>query len=220
MVGRSFRNANRPEVTLRGPKICMWAYPNLQFNRSTLRAVRTLVAAGLAVLAFGMAGCSTGGSVAMSSPTRSAASPTPFPASTPPTSNTLQLQGPLATDTSREVVGSGRGCGFGPPLIFQTNAMSLRKGRVVRVALAIAAQRSSGGTYSATSPLEPYGLTPLTLSVANNATNGAGNRINAISGEVTVTSADAVKGLFYGTIDAQFADGTRLAGGWLCRVGE
>jgi hypothetical protein len=98
--------------------------------------------------------------------------------------------------------------------------MSLRKGRVVRVALAIAAQRSSGATYSATSPLEQYGLTPLTLSVANNATNGAGNRINAISGEVTVTSADAVKGLFYGTIDAQFADGTRLAGGWLCRVGE
>ncbi len=82
--------------------------------------------------------------------------------------------------------------------------------------------RASGfcRTYSATSPLQQYGFTPLTLSVANNATTGAGNRINATSGEVTVTSADAVKGLFYGTIDAQFADGTRLAGGWLCRVGE
>jgi len=98
--------------------------------------------------------------------------------------------------------------------------MSLSNGRVVRAAFAIAAQGSSGGTYSATSPLEQYGFTPLTLSVANNATTGAGKRINATSGEVTVTSADAVKGLFYGTIDARFADGTRLAGGWLCRVGE
>jgi len=167
-----------------------------------------------------MAGCSTGGSVATSSPTPSAASPTASPASTPPTLNTLQLQGPLATDTSREIVGSGRGCGFGPPMIFQTNAMSSSNGRVVRMAFAIATQGSFGGTYSATSPLQQYGFTPLTLSVANNATTGAGNRINATSGEVTVTSADAVKGLFYGTIDAQFADGTRLAGGWLCRVGE
>jgi len=174
----------------------------------------------LAVLVFGMAACSTGGSEATSSPTPSAASSTPSPASTPRTSNTLQLQGPLATDSSHEIVGSGRGCGFGPPLVFDTNAMILSNGRVVRVAFAVAAQGSSGGTYSATSPLQQYGFTPLTLSVANNATTGAGNRINATSGEVTVTSADAVKGLFYGSIDAQFADGTRLAGGWLCRVGE
>lgn len=104
--------------------------------------------------------------------------------------------------------------------MFSTNAMSLSNGRVVRVAFAIAAQGSSGGTYSATSPLQQYGFTPLTLSVANNATTGAGNRINATSGEVTVTSADAAKGLFYGIIDAQFADGTRLTGGWFCRVGE
>jgi hypothetical protein len=178
------------------------------------------LAAGLVVLVFGMAGCSTGGSVATSSPTQSTASPTPFPASSPPTSNTLQLQGPLATDTSHEIVGSGRGCGFGPPLVFDTNAMSLSNGRVVRVAFAIAAQGSSGGTYRATSPLQQYGFTPLTLTVASNAATGVGNRINATAGEVTVTSADAVKGLFYGTIDAQFADGTRLAGGWLCRVGE
>jgi hypothetical protein len=103
--------------------------------------------------------------------------------------------------------------------MFGTNAMRLSSGRVLRVAFAIAAQESSGGTYSATSPLQQYGFTPLTLSVASNSTTGAGGRINAISGEVTVTSADAVKGLFYGTIDAQFAGGTRLAGGWLCRVG-
>ena len=147
------------------------------------------MAVGLVVLAFAMAGCSTRGSVATSSPTPSAASPTASPASTPPTFNTLQLQGPLATDTSREIVGSGRGCGFGPPLIFQTNAMSSSNGRVVRVAFAIAAQGSSWGTYSATSPLQRYGFTPLTLSVVNNATTGAGNRINATSGEVTVTSA-------------------------------
>jgi hypothetical protein len=182
--------------------------------------MRTALAAGLVMLVLGMAGCSTGGSVATSRPVPTAASPTPFPASSPPTSNTLQLQGTLATDTSREIVGSGRGCGFGPPLIFETNAMSLSNGRVVRVAFAIAAQGSSGSTYSATSPLQQYGFTPLTLSVAKNATTGVGNRINATSGGVTVTSADAVKGLFYGTIDAQFADGTRLAGGWWCRVGE
>ncbi len=172
------------------------------------------------MLAFGMAGCATGGPVATSSRTPSAASPTPSSASSPATSNTLQLQGPLATDTSLEIVGSGRGCGFGPPLVFQTNAMSLSNGRVVRVAFAISTQGASGGTYSATSPLQQYGFTPLTLGVANNATTGAGNRINATSGGVTVTSADAGKGLFYGTIDAHFADGTRLAGGWTCRVGE
>lgn len=182
--------------------------------------MRTPLAAALVVVAFGMAGCSTGGSVATSSPTPPAPSPTPSPASTPPTLNTLQLQGPLATNTSRELVGSGSGCGFGPPLEFSTNAMSLSNGRVVRVAFAIAAQASSGGSYGAISPLQRYGFTPLTLSVANNATTGAGNRINATSGEVTVTSADAVRGLFYGTVDAQFADGTRLAGGWLCHVGE
>ena len=172
------------------------------------------------MLVFGMAGCSTGGSVATSSPTPSAASSTPSPGPTPRTSNTLQLQGPLATDSSHEIVGSGRGCGFGPPLVFDTNAMSLSNGRVVRVAFAIAAQGSSGGTYSATSPLQQYGFTPLTHSLANNATTGVGNRINATSGDVTVTSADAVKGLFYGTIAARFADGTTLSGGWLCRVGE
>jgi hypothetical protein len=104
--------------------------------------------------------------------------------------------------------------------MFQTNAMRMSSGRVLRVDFAIAAQGSSGGTYSAMSPLQQYGFTPLTLSVANNSTTGAGSRINATSGEVTVTGADAVNGLFYGTIDAQFAGGTRLAGGWLCRVGE
>jgi len=182
--------------------------------------MRTPLAAGLVLLAFGMAGCSTGGSVATSSPMPSAASPKPSPTPAPPTSNSLQLQGALATDSSREIVGSGRGCGFGPPLVFDTNAMILSNGHVVRVAFAVAAQGSSAGTYSATSPLQQYGFTPLTLSVANNATTGAGNRINATSGEVTVTSADAVKGLFFGTIGAQFADGTRLAGGWSCRVGQ
>src|SRR5258706_8534160 len=104
--------------------------------------------------------------------------------------------------------------------MFGTNAMRLSTGLVVRVAFAIAARGSSGRIYSATSPLQQYGFTPLTLSIANNATTGAGNRINATSGEVTVTSADAVRGLFYGTIDAQFAGGTHLAGEWLCRVGE
>ena len=184
-------------------------------NSFTLRAMRALLAAGLVVLAFGMAGCSTGGAVAASSP-----SPTPFPAASSPASNTLQLQGPLKTDSSREIVGSGRGCGFGPQLTFQTNAMSLPNGHVVRVAFTVAAQGSSGGSYIATSPIQQYGFTPVTLSVANNATIGAGNRINATSGEVTVTSADAAKGLFYGTVDAQFADGTHLTGAWLCRVGE
>ncbi len=98
--------------------------------------------------------------------------------------------------------------------------MSLSNGRVVRVSFAIAAQGSSGGTYSATSPLQQYGYTPVTLSVANNAATGVGNRINATSGDVTVMGANAVKGLFYGTVGAQFADGTSLAGVWVCRVGE
>jgi hypothetical protein len=98
--------------------------------------------------------------------------------------------------------------------------MEVSDGRVVRVAFEIAALGSSAGTYSATSPLKQYGYTPLTVSVANNAATGAGDRINATSGNVTVIGGDAVKGLFYGTVGAQFADGTRLAGVWLCRVGE
>ena len=207
MVGTSFRHANDQ-------------YPILLFNRFNSRAMRTWLASGLLLLTFGMAGCATGSAVTTSPRTPSAASPAPSPASSPSTSNTLELQGPLATDASREIVGSGRGCGFGPPLVFQTNAMSLSNGRLVRVAFAIAARRASGGTYSATSPIQQYGFTPLTLSVADNATTGAGKRINATSGEVAVTSADAAKGVFYGIIAARFEDGTRLAGGWLCRVGE
>ncbi|HEV8482735.1 MAG TPA: hypothetical protein VGV87_04180 [Blastocatellia bacterium] len=182
--------------------------------------MRQALVAGLVVLAFGMGGCSTGGSDATSSPMPSSASPAQSPALTPPTSNSLQLQGQLATGTSQEITGGGRGCGFGPPLIFSTNAMRLSDGRIVRVAFSISAQGSSAGTYSATSPLQQYGFTPLTLGVASNAATGAGNRINAASGEVTVRRADAANGLFYGTVDAQFADGTRLTGRWLCHVGE
>jgi len=148
--------------------------------------VRQALVAGLLVVAFGMGGCSTGGSVATSSPMPSSALRAQSPVSTPPTSNSLQLQGPRATGTGQEIAGSGRGCGFGPPLIFSTNAMRLSDGRIVRVAFSISAQGSSAGTYSATSPLQEYGFTPLTLGVASNATTGAGNRINAASGEVTL----------------------------------
>jgi hypothetical protein len=136
------------------------------------------------------------------------------------TSNTLKLEGPLATDSSRELVGSGRGCSFGPPLLFGTDAMSLANGKVLRLSFSIAAERSLSKTYSATAPLQEYGYTPLTIGVANNATTGAGSRINATSGEVTVSHADAANGLFWGTVEAQFADGTHVTGGWLCRVGE
>jgi hypothetical protein len=139
---------------------------------------------------------------------------------TPPASNTLQLHGPLTTDSSKEIVGSGRGCGFGPPLQFETNAMTLADGQVVRVAFTIAAQASSGGSYGATAPLQQYGYTPLTVAVGRNATVGAGNTINATSGAVTVAYADAASGLFYGSVNANFSDGTVLSGGWLCRVGQ
>ena len=98
--------------------------------------------------------------------------------------------------------------------------MTLSNKRVVRVAFTIAAQASLPASYSATSPLQQYGYTPLTLTEANTSTTGAGHMINAKSGEVTVDSADAAKGLFYGTVDARFADGTHLAGKWVCRVGE
>jgi hypothetical protein len=98
--------------------------------------------------------------------------------------------------------------------------MSLANGRVLRLSFTIAAQASLPGVYSGTLPLQEYGYTPLTIGVANNAATGAGNHINATSGEVTVSRADAANGLFAGTVDAQFADGTRASGGWLCRVGE
>ncbi len=139
---------------------------------------------------------------------------------TPPASNTLQLQGTLITDSNKEVVGSGRGCAFGPPLQLETNAMTLADGQVVRVAFTIAALASSGGSYSATVPLQQYGHTPLTIAVGRNATVGAGNAINATSGAVIVAYADAASGLFYGSVNANFSDGTVLSGGWLCRVGQ
>ena len=98
--------------------------------------------------------------------------------------------------------------------------MALPSGQVVRMAFTIAANASTGGDYDATSPAQEYGYSPLTLTVAVNATRGAGRTVNAISGLVTVTRAEAAGGLFAGTVDAQFADGTRLTGGWLCLVGE
>lgn len=98
--------------------------------------------------------------------------------------------------------------------------MTLSSKQVVRVAFMISAQATTGGTYSATSPLQQYGYTPLTIGRAANATTGAGNRINATSGEVTVVYSGAAEGLFYGTVDAMFADGTRLSGGWVCHVGQ
>ena len=168
---------------------------------------------GLVAIACGVS-CTAGSSTAASFPTPTS---TASPAAT---ENTLRVQGPLATDSSREVVGSGRGCSFGPPLLFATNAMSLASGRVLRLSFTIDAQASSPGVYSGTAPLQEYGYTPLTIGVANNSTTGAGNRINATSGEVTVTRADAANGLFLGSVDAQFADGTHVTGGWLCRVGE
>ena len=168
---------------------------------------------GLLAIVCGV-GCSSGGSTATSSPTPTSVT---SPATT---SNTLKLQGPLATDSSHELVGSGRGCSFGPPLLFATNAMSLASGKVLRLSFSIAAEPSFPKAYSATSPPQEYGYTPLTIGVSNTATTGAGNRINATSGEVTVLHANAANGLFSGTVDAQFADGTHVTGGWLCRVGE
>jgi hypothetical protein len=98
--------------------------------------------------------------------------------------------------------------------------MSLANGKVVRLSFTIAAQPSSSGIYSATSPLQEYGYTPLTIGVANNAATGAGSHISGTSGEVTVSRADEAGGVFTGTVDAQFADGTHASGGWLCRTGE
>jgi hypothetical protein len=159
-----------------------------------------------------IAGCSTATPTSKTLPSSSAVGP-----STP---NTLLVQGPVTTDSNHEVVGSGRACSFGPPLSFQTNAMSLPNGRVVRVAFTIAAQGSSSGSYSPTSPRQEYGYTPLTLNVAANAATGVGATINASSGLIVVLRADAANGVFSGTVDAVFADGTHLTGGWLCRVGE
>jgi hypothetical protein len=133
--------------------------------------------------------------------------------------NSLRLRGPLATDSAHEIVGSGRGCNFGPPLQFETNAMTMADGRVIRVAFTIPASPTSGGTYDATLPPQQYAYTPLTVDVAASATTGAGTSITATSGSVTVTFADANQGLFYGTMDAGFADGTRVSGVWFCRVG-
>jgi hypothetical protein len=84
------------------------------------------------------------------------------------------------------------------------------------------------GGLAASHGLQQYGFTPLTLSVANNATTGAGNRINATSSEVTVTSADRVKGLFAGPLmhSSQIARVWREGGcaasanDWLSRVGR
>jgi hypothetical protein len=98
--------------------------------------------------------------------------------------------------------------------------MVLPNGGVVRVAFSIPAQGSASDIYSAVSPRQEYGYTPLSITVAANAATGAGATISATSGEVTVLRADAATGVFSGTVDARFADGTRVTGGWLCRVSE
>ena len=177
--------------------------------------VRRHVLTAVALLAVGIAACTT--------TSQPEGSPTPSitPAvATAPVATTLRLDGPLATDSGREIVGSGRACGFNQTLLFQTNAMALGDGHVVRVAFSFPAQPSVGGTYSATSPLQQYGHTPVTISEASTATSGGAKTIDATFGEVIVVHADAADGEFYGTIEADFSDGTHLSGVWLCRVGE
>ena len=98
--------------------------------------------------------------------------------------------------------------------------MTLSTGHVVRVSFVIDSQPSAGGTYGATSPLQEYGFTPLIITEARNPTTGAGHTINATSGWVAVVYASAADGLFCGTVTAVFADGTKLSGGWDCRVGQ
>jgi hypothetical protein len=140
----------------------------------------------------------------------------------PPAANDLHLVGPVTTDSRHEIVGSGRGCGFGPPFLFQTNAMVLpgTAGSVAGVSFSIPASPSSAGSYDAATPTEQYGYTPLTLGLGASATAGAGNRINAASGKIAVMFASATQGLFYGSFDATFVDGTRLSGVWVYRVGQ
>ena len=143
-----------------------------------------MLVCGLVSIVFSV-GCSDGGSAP-------APAATPTVATSPSTSNTLRLEGSLATDSSREVVGSGQGCSYGPPLKFETNAMTL----------------ATAGVWAH----------PAKVSIARNTTSGAGNTINAISGRVTVSRADAANSLFSGAVEARFADGTHVTGGWLCRT--
>jgi hypothetical protein len=91
---------------------------------------------------------------------------------------------------------------------------------VARVSFSIPSSPSSPGSYDATAPPQEYGYTPLTVGLAANATTGAGNRLNAASGKVVVVFADASSGLFYGTLDATFVDGTHLTGEWVCHAGQ
>jgi hypothetical protein len=103
-------------------------------------------------------------------------------------------------------------------LDFQTDAMTLSSGRVVRVVIIIASNPSPGGRYSATGPLQEYGRTPVQIGEGSTATSGAGNHFDATRGEVIVSGAEPKKGLFYGSVDAQLSDGTHLSGVWVCHV--
>jgi hypothetical protein len=150
-------------------------------------------------------------------PERPSLSPTP----TPPAVTALRLDGRLSTDSTHEIKGSGSGCAYRSRdgrLDFQTDAMTLSNGEVVHVVIVVASNASSGEHHSATAPLQEYGRAPVHIVAASTATSGAGNHINASRGEVVVSSSGPKAGLFYGSVEAEFSDGTHLSGVWVCRV--
>jgi hypothetical protein len=105
-------------------------------------------------------------------------------------------------------------------LDFQTDAMTLSSGRVVRVVIVIASNASAGGRYSATAPLQEYGRTLVQIGEGSTATSGTGNHFDAARGEVVVSGADIKTGLFYGSVEAQLSDGTNLSGVWVCHAAK
>jgi hypothetical protein len=142
---------------------------------------------------------------------------TPIP--TPPPGNSLVFSGPLVTDSSKEMVGSGEGCSVdasSATLHFETNAMSLEPPSVARLVLDIPVGPEVRGRYSATTPLGAYGFTPVRIVAASTATTGVGSPDNATSGHVTVDDFTPTRTAFWGSVQATFADGSRVEGGWVC----
>lgn len=121
------------------------------------------------------------------------------------TSDGYTLTGPVQADAKSEA--SGGGCIWKPSVFdLSYNSGKLQNGAQVNFEVTVGI--GAIGDESATTP-PVNGHTPLTLTAG-------GKTIQASDGMVHVTDADLGARHWKGTIEATFADGTKISGPWSC----
>ncbi len=124
-------------------------------------------------------------------------------------SDTFTLSGPVKADSSSEK-GQAGACEW-TPATFNLKFASGQMQNAVQVKFDVTVGPGGVGEVDATTPTATDGSTPLQLLAA-------GKPIKASEGTVHVTDADLSARKWKGSIDATFADGTKLSGTWSCQV--